>query len=326
MEGDAPLEQRHQQHVVEGLREVDRVPLLGRVDAHDLVAEVLVLAAHVRVGVVDEVVGVLPRLGRRGGVPVPGRGVDLGVVHPVPLAVHDVVADLHVLEDLGRRHRRRPGHPGGLEARGDEQRAPHQGEAAVHRDHRVDVLRVTLAEVVEDLVVDRVELLAERLDLLVGELRERADDPVGIGHVAGLLGWLSVHLCLPPVVWVEVCESRWRWSRAGVARCQRAISTGPSGALTQVRTISPSSPCTSPLRRSRSWPEQSLPMHVWQTPIRQPNGSSAPASSPATRIGWLPSLVASMSLLVNLIVPPSPGPLHHRRRSRAGTARGGGDR
>ena len=108
VDGDPPLEQRHQQDVVERLEEVDRMPGLVRVDPHDLVAEVLVLAADVGVGVVDVVVRVLPRLRGRGGVPVPGGGVDLGIVHPVPLAVHDVVADLHVLEDLGGRVGRRP--------------------------------------------------------------------------------------------------------------------------------------------------------------------------------------------------------------------------
>ena len=33
----------------------------------------------------------------------------------------------------------------------------------------------------------------------------------------------------------------------------------PSGALTQVRTVCPMSPCTSPVRRSRTWPDRSLP-------------------------------------------------------------------
>ena len=39
-------------------------------------------------------------LGRLRGVPLPVAGVDLRVVHPVVLAVHDVVPDLHVVEDL----------------------------------------------------------------------------------------------------------------------------------------------------------------------------------------------------------------------------------
>ena len=41
----------------------------------------------------------------RGGahhVPLPRRRMDLGIVHPIPLAVHDVVAQFHVLDDLGQ--------------------------------------------------------------------------------------------------------------------------------------------------------------------------------------------------------------------------------
>jgi hypothetical protein len=68
---DAPLEEQRQHDVVERLEEVERVPLLVRVDPHDLVAEILVLAADVRVRVVHVVVGVLPRLRRRRRVPVP---------------------------------------------------------------------------------------------------------------------------------------------------------------------------------------------------------------------------------------------------------------
>ena len=196
------------------------MPLLLRVDPHDLVAEVLVLAADVRVGVVDVVVGVLPRLRGRGGVPVPGRGVDLGVVHPVPLAVHDVVADLHVLEDLGqpRGGGAERARPAGSARRSAATRA-HHGEPPVHLDHRSDVVGVALAEVVEDLVVDRVELAAELLDLLVGQAGQRVLDRSSV------------------VMWSP---------GSCVSVAQRSISTGPSGALTQMRTISPSSPWTSP--------------------------------------------------------------------------------
>ena len=98
---DAVLEEHHVDEVPERLAEVERVPGLVLVDAHDAVAEVVVLADDVRVGVVELVVAVLPLLGRRRGVPLPGGRVDLGVAHPVPLAVQDVVADLHVLQDLG---------------------------------------------------------------------------------------------------------------------------------------------------------------------------------------------------------------------------------
>ena len=116
----APLEEGHEEQVQDRLPQVPRVPLLLGVDAHDLVAQVLVQPEDVRVRVVDVVVGVLPRLLGGGGVPVPVRGVDDRVVHPVPLAVHHVVADLHVLQDLGRAQRRRAQDPHRLVLRGQQ--------------------------------------------------------------------------------------------------------------------------------------------------------------------------------------------------------------
>ena len=93
------------------------MPALVLVDAHDAVAEVVVLADHVRVRVVQLVVRVLPLLGGRGVVPLPGGGVDLRVAHPVPLAVQDVVPDLHVLQDLGDRQAGGADQPGRREQR-----------------------------------------------------------------------------------------------------------------------------------------------------------------------------------------------------------------
>ena len=111
---DTPFEERHQEHVVEGLRQIYRMPLLARIDAHDLVAEIFVLAADVGVSVMHVVVRVLPGLCGRGRVPVPYGRVDFRIVHPIPLPVHDVVPDLHVLENLGDAEARGTSHPGGL--------------------------------------------------------------------------------------------------------------------------------------------------------------------------------------------------------------------
>ena len=164
--GHAPLEQQGEQHVVDRLEQIDRVPLLVGVDPHDLVAEILVLAPDVRVGVVDVVVGVAPGLRRRGGVPVPRPRVDDRVVHPVPLAVQDVMADLHVLEDLGHAQGGRAEDPGSAPARGDELQAADQGQAPLHGDDRADVARVAIAEIVLDGLVQRLELASDLLDLL----------------------------------------------------------------------------------------------------------------------------------------------------------------
>ena len=239
------------------------MPLLLRVDPHDLVAEVLVLAADVGEGVVDVVVGVLPGLGGRGGVPVPGRGVDLRVVHPVPLAVQDVVADLHVLEDLRRRERRRPGDPGRPVAGGEQQhpRRSRRGGAASRSCSRCSGGRGRRARRGRGRGSRRTRRRAPR-----AARRELGERALRSQSVAG------VH------------RSSFR-----SVRSQSAISIGPSGALTQVRTISPSLPWTLPVRRSRTCPWQSSPTQVWQMPIRQPKGRVAPASSPATRIGVPPS-------------------------------------
>jgi hypothetical protein len=107
--------------------------------------------------------------------------MDLRVIHPVPLPVQDVVPDLHVLEDLRCRVGRGAGDPGWAET-GSEQRHPRQHrEPAMHLDHAGDVAAVAVSEVPVDLVVDRVELAAELLDLLGAEARERALDLGGFG-------------------------------------------------------------------------------------------------------------------------------------------------
>ena len=121
------------------------MPLLVLVDAHDAVAEVVVLADHVGVRVVQLVVRVLPLLGRGGVVPLPGGGVDLRVAHPVPLAVQDVVADLHVLQDLGHRQAGGADQPGGREQREQQHAAAAQLELALGRDDLADVGGVSLA-------------------------------------------------------------------------------------------------------------------------------------------------------------------------------------
>ena len=98
--------------VVERVAQVPRAATAARRSIRRIVvAHVPVLAEHVGPRVVQVVVGVLPRRGGRDEVPLPGRRVDVGVAHPVPLTVQDVVADLHVLEDLGDGEHRDAGHP-----------------------------------------------------------------------------------------------------------------------------------------------------------------------------------------------------------------------
>ena len=92
-------------------------------------------------------------------VPLPRGGVDLRIAHPVPLAVHDVVAELHVLQILVRQRR------GARDPRGRELREQQQPRAvtssALRRDHLVDVAGVALAAAGDDLRAQGVELSAQ---------------------------------------------------------------------------------------------------------------------------------------------------------------------
>ena len=125
-----------------------------------------------------------------------------------------------------------------------------------------DVARVALAEVVEDLVVHRVELPADLLDLLGGEA-VRAGSRSDRGA-----SWFLI----------RVLRSKFDFDGAlgGVDAGANDLALVPE---------------TLPVRRSRTWPGSSVPTQVWQMPSRQPKGSSSPASSPATRIGVMPSLL-----------------------------------
>ncbi len=117
-------------------------------------------------GVVHVVVGVAPLVGRAGVVPLELLAGERRIVHPVVLTVHHVVADLHVVEDLGEREGGRAGDPGRREDTGPEQAATGDLEPALGADHLANVVGVVLAAIGEDALADRVELLAEALDLL----------------------------------------------------------------------------------------------------------------------------------------------------------------
>ena len=91
--------------------------------------------------------------------------MDLRVAHPVPLAVQDVVPDLHVVEHLGDREARGAEHPGGLVPAREQERAAAHLELALHVDDASDVRRVPCAAIVEDRLPDGVELATDRLDV-----------------------------------------------------------------------------------------------------------------------------------------------------------------
>ena len=159
---DAVLEEEREQRRVQRVAEVVGMPRLVLGHAQDAVADVAVLADDVGVGVVHVVVRVAPLVGGAGGVPLEALAVQARVVHPVVLAVHHVVADLHVVEDLRQRQRGGAAEPGGRQEAEEQQAAAGDLEAALGADHAVDVVGVALAEVGDDARADRVELLRRR--------------------------------------------------------------------------------------------------------------------------------------------------------------------
>jgi len=166
VEGDRVLEHERVEQVPQGLPEIDGRPRLVGVDAEDAVAQVLVLTDDVRVRVVKLVVAVLPHRGRGGVVPLPRGGVDVRVPHPVPLAVHDVVPDLHVLEDLRDGQARRADDPRTGVQREQQDDSGGRLEGALDADDPADVGRVVGTARGEDLLAQRVELAAQLVDLL----------------------------------------------------------------------------------------------------------------------------------------------------------------
>ncbi len=208
----APLEEEHQQRRVHRVAQVVRVPLLVLVHPQDAVTDVAVLAEDVGEGVVDVVVRVLPLVARADVVPLVHAGVQARVTHPVVLAVHHVVADLHVVEDLGDAQRRDRERPGRREV---HQRAAGDLELALLLDDAADVVRVLLAELADQALADRVDLVAERLDLLGGQL---------------VVGLLVVGLgCCRWVLWSSHLDS-FRLSVVSPSR-RRSAFVEPSGAL-----------------------------------------------------------------------------------------------
>ena len=174
LQPDAPLEADREQGVEEQVAvEIERLPALIAGDPDDAVAHIVVHAEDVGVLVVHEVVGEPPVLGRPAHVPLPRRGVDLGIVHPIPLAVHDVVADLHVLDDLGDAQRHGACPPcRAFRARGQHQAACYL-EGTLGGDGAADVARVARAPRVFDVLADGVQLDSQALDVGVGQMRER---------------------------------------------------------------------------------------------------------------------------------------------------------
>ncbi|CEE82065.1 hypothetical protein XAC2852_820046 [Xanthomonas citri pv. citri] len=170
----APFEQQREHHRDERLQQVERAPALLGEDPQQAVADVIVHAAHVGVGVVLEVMRLAPVVAGGNDVPLVGVAVELRVAHPVVLTVHDVMAQLHVLQDLGQRQQQHAGDPGRdqhavHECAQEQQRTTgHAGPA--HGGHdAADVARIGSAHLAQHARADGIEFVAERLQFGSGQ-------------------------------------------------------------------------------------------------------------------------------------------------------------
>ena len=221
---DAVLEQHHQQERIDRVAEEVRAPLLVLAHPQDAVADVAVHPDDVRVGVVHVVVRVAPLVGRAGGVPFEPAAGDRRIAHPVVLAVHHVVADLHVVDDLRQAQHRGARQPERREDAAEQQRPPADLEAALRLDDPADVGGVALAEIGDHAFLECVELAAERLGLLGGHGDGLACD----GLLERLLGqeWLVTVMSTPFVR--ARCRRRRRGRTRRSARPPRsALDTAP---------------------------------------------------------------------------------------------------
>ena len=100
--------------------------------------------------------------------------MNVGIVHPIPLAVHHVVADLHVLQDLGHPQTRGAEDPRGFGSRTQQQDTTGHHDLTLHRDDLLDVGAVPVAEVGEHFVVNRVQFFTQFFPLLFSQVGERA--------------------------------------------------------------------------------------------------------------------------------------------------------
>src|SRR5690606_22857986 len=96
------------------------------------------------------------------------------VIHEVVLAMHDVMADLHVLQDLGDAEQHTADRPGQRIIAEMDQRPARDLEVALLADDAPDVVGIALADGTQDLCAQRVQLLAKGFQLLRG----------GLGHLS----------------------------------------------------------------------------------------------------------------------------------------------
>ena len=126
---------------------------------------------------VHHVVRMAPLLAVAGNIPFKLLRIQRWIARPVVLAVHHVVADFHVVQNLGTGQRQHTGHPAQRPHAKVQQRAASYLAGAANADHVAHVVHVGLAQIVHHAVADGVDFDFKLGDLIAAKVR-------GLGRLA----------------------------------------------------------------------------------------------------------------------------------------------
>ncbi|MNR36686.1 hypothetical protein D3C85_1546410 [compost metagenome] len=105
-----------------------------------------------------------PEVRGAGNVPLVRGATQFRVVHPVVLAVHDVVAQLHVFEDLAQPEQGHAQQPGGREPAEQQQGAAAPAAEAHRCTNAANIAGITLAQVIQGALAQGVQFCAEGIE------------------------------------------------------------------------------------------------------------------------------------------------------------------
>src|SRR5690606_15873878 len=97
----APLEQQCKNNRIERLQQIGWAPTLFREQAQHTVTDILIHALDIGVGVVTVIVRGAPVFAGANNIPLERLAVEARIAHPVILAMYHVMAELHIVENLG---------------------------------------------------------------------------------------------------------------------------------------------------------------------------------------------------------------------------------
>ena len=164
------LEQQRLDRHPQRLPAVERLPALLGKQPHHAITNVIIHTQHIGPGVVHMVVGVPPEVARPGDIPLIAAPGKLGVIHPVVLAVHDVMPQLHILQNLAQAQQQGAEQPGRRKPT-KHQQATSTPAAEPHRcANATDIAGVRLAKIGQGALAQRIQLMAECIQLGSGQV------------------------------------------------------------------------------------------------------------------------------------------------------------